>query len=91
MAYESSDCPICGVTSVFAMATGSDLIFFYCYGCVTAWKNPPNAEDSKIVEELRVANVAPQGFRMATLHEIQAAGMAQWVFGEVPDESVIAP
>jgi hypothetical protein len=67
------DCPICYDSSdiVFLKDTVTNQIFFACYACGCAWNKPREWEG--VFDILTPKHIAPKGFEIATLSDIEAS------------------
>ncbi len=80
--YSVGDCSVCaGAGAAIVVAPmGAGDIFFACPACGCAWREPPVPYVVDTIDP--PAAFAPQGFRLASLDEIQRAGLGHRVSRE---------
>jgi hypothetical protein len=73
--YSAGDCSVCASAGavVFVARVGAAELFFACPECGCAWRNPPTPFQVDTIDP--PSAFAPQGFTVATLQEIRAAGL----------------
>lgn len=80
------DCPICYDSSdiIFLKDKGNNQIFFACYACGCAWKQPRQWEGAFDIQTPK--HIAPRGFEIATLSDIEASKLKHficWEYSEI--------
>jgi hypothetical protein len=81
------DCPVCGDAGeiIFLKSVASGQIFFTCYACHCACDTLP-LEDCGCDEP---RNLAPNGYALATLEDVERAGLSSFVADELSEENLL--
>lgn len=82
------DCPVCFDSSdiIFLKSIASNQVFLSCYSCGCAWECLPD-NDSEL--DSTPLDFAPEGFTLATLHDIELAGFTTLITEELPDDDLL--
>ena len=85
MIYSAGWCSVCAGAgdAFFVRCVSTERLFFACSSCGIAWAEPPVPCVVDTIDE--PALFAPNGFTVATMAEIEAAGRRHLVRLEYPD------
>jgi hypothetical protein len=80
--YSAGDCSVCASAgaAIFVKRLADRTVFFSCPECGCAWLKPPVPLQVDSVD--RPTSFAPEGFCVATLSDIAAAGLSGLVQSE---------
>jgi hypothetical protein len=81
-------CPVCYDSSdiIFLKSVASGQVFFCCYSCGCAWDYLPT--DEAFLDSTPL-DLAPEGFALADLNDIEAAGFVSLIAEELSDDDLL--
>lgn len=84
--FVAGECPVCVASLPFLVCASTGAIFVGCGSCGCAWEHPPPPRTVDSVDP--PTHFAPDGFRIATLREIDAQGQTARIVRIEPEEDV---
>ena len=88
----SEECPVACFEVIFVKCIASSRVFAYCATCGGAWFEPEQSTGEFVTarSNLKFEYLVPEGITFATRLEIEAAGLSQFIIGEVDDRKWIS-